>query len=214
MNGRNFQKELDERIIKLENTETIPRLLMHSCCGPCSSYCLEYLSNYFKITVFYYNPNIYPEEEYYVRVKEQQKLISLLPQKYKISFQEGHYITKEFYDVVKGLENTGEGKERCFKCYELRLREAMKAAEIGQFDFFTTTLSVSPMKNAKKLTEIGEKIASDSKSKYLPTDFKKKGGYQRSVELSKQYGMYRQDYCGCIFSMKEKEKRDNIKKLM
>lgn len=180
--------------------------MLHSCCAPCSSYVLEYLSNYFKITVFYYNPNIYPDEEYFKRVKEQEEFIEKLPAKNKISFIEGNFDKNSFYCAVKGLENIPEGGERCFKCYELRLRKtALTALNLG-FDYFCTTLSISPLKKADKLNEIGIKIGNEYGVKYLPSDFKKKNGYKRSVELSREYGMYRQNYCGCVFSLNNNEK--------
>lgn len=203
----NYQKEL-EKIINFhkERNET-PTLLLHSCCAPCSSYVLEYLSEYFKITVFYYNPNIYPDEEYYKRVAEQKAFISKFPAKNKIDFIEGDFDKERFYDTTKDMENMPEGSERCFKCYELRLSQtAVKAKELG-FDYFTTTLSISPLKNAEKLNEIGVKVAKEYNIKYLVSDFKKKNGYKRSTELSREYNMYRQDYCGCVFSKIEREKQ-------
>ena len=184
-----------------------PTLLLHSCCAPCSSYCLETLSEDFAITVFYYNPNIYPEDEYWKRVREQERFIGLLPAKHKISFLEGNYEKERFYETVKGLEKIPEGGERCFACYRLRLSEAIKEAEKGGFDYVTTTLTISPMKNAQKLNEIGEELCRETKVAWLPSDFKKKNGYKRSTELSKEYGMYRQDYCGCVFSMREREEQ-------
>lgn len=209
MNKRNYQKELEGLIQNLEKTENQKpkKVFLHSCCAPCSSYCLEYLSQYFEVTVFYYNPNIYPEEEYRKRVIEQQEFIRKFPAKYKISFVEGEYKTEDFYQAVKGLEEVKEGGERCFACYRLRLQEAYKYAKEGGFDYFTTTLTISPLKNAEKLNEIGEQIAKegDGNVQFLPSDFKKKNGYQRSVEISNEYGMYRQDYCGCVFSKKERE---------
>lgn len=203
----NYQKEL-EKIINFhkERNET-PTLLLHSCCAPCSSYVLEYLSEYFKITVFYYNPNIYPDEEYYKRVAEQKAFISKFPAKNKIDFIEGDFDKERFYDTTKDMEYMPEGSERCFKCYELRLSQtAVKAKELG-FDYFTTTLSISPLKNAEKLNEIGVKVAKEYNIKYLVSDFKKKNGYKRSTELSREYNMYRQDYCGCVFSKIEREKQ-------
>ena len=189
----------------------MPRLLLHSCCAPCSSYVLEYLSQYFEVTVFYYNPNIYPESEYTKRVLEQQKLISEMRFKYPVTFIAGNYDSEKFYNMARGLENVKEGGERCFKCYELRLREAAKIAKNGEYDFFTTTLSISPLKNAQKLNEIGMLLAEEYGIEYLLSDFKKKNGYKRSVELSEQYGLYRQDYCGCVFSMKERKEAENKK---
>ena len=188
--NRNYQKEMEKVIGCLEEEEKVPKLLLHSCCAPCSSYVLEYLSQYFEITVFYYNPNIFPEEEFYKRIREQERLIREMHAKY--------------YAMAKGLEQVPEGGERCFKCYELRLREAAKVAAAGGFDYFTTTLSISPLKNAAKLNEIGERLAAEYQVAYLPSDFKKKNGYKRSTELSREYGLYRQDYCGCIFSKKER----------
>ncbi|RDU23283.1 epoxyqueuosine reductase QueH [Anaerosacchariphilus polymeriproducens] len=200
MNKRNYQKELDIFLEQLKSKKETPTLLLHSCCAPCSSYILEYLSNYFKITVFYYNPNIYPEEEYTKRVKEQQIFIHELPVHNPISFIEGVFQPRDFYEVVKGLESEPEGSSRCFSCYDLRLRETAKIAKEKQFDYFTTTLSVSPLKNAEKLNEIGEKLGNEFNIPYLCSDFKKKNGYKRSVELSNIYGLYRQNYCGCVFS--------------
>lgn len=200
---RNYQKELDRVINGLG--ETVPKLFLHSCCGPCSSYVLEYLSQYFSITVFYYNPNIYPSEEYYHRVEEQQRLIDEMNFVHPVSFVEGQYDTDRFYALAKGLEKEPEGGERCFRCYRLRLEQSAALAKEGGFDYFTTTLSISPYKNAEKLNEIGEELAAQYGVKHLPCDFKKKEGYKRSVELSKIYGMYRQDYCGCVFSKREQQ---------
>ena len=197
---RNFQKELDKLIEKAVSDGVTPSLLLHSCCAPCSSYCLSYLSEYFSITLLYYNPNIYPEEEYFKRVKEQKRLISEMKFKNPVSFIEGRFDPQEFYSAVKGLEKCKEGSERCFTCYELRLREAAEYAKKGSFDYFTTTLSISPLKNAAKINEIGEKIAVEYGVKHLPSDFKKKEGYKKSTLLSKEYGLYRQNYCGCVFS--------------
>lgn len=199
----NYQKELDKLITKLTAEGKCPRLLLHSCCAPCSSYVLEYLSGYFEITVFYYNPNIYPESEYTKRILEQQTLIGEMNFHNPVSFAAGTYDREEFLRTVKGLEHLKEGGERCMKCYELRLREAAKLAAQGGFDYFTTTLSISPHKNADKLNEIGNRLAAEYGVSYLPSDFKKKNGYKRSIELSKKYGLYRQDYCGCEFSRRD-----------
>ena len=207
MNKINYQKELEKVIEGWACQERVPTLFLHSCCAPCSSYTLEYLSQYFKITVFYYNPNIYPEEEYAKRVEEQKRFIEALPAKNPIDFMEGPYDTQRFYDMARGLEHVPEGGERCFKCYELRLEEAAKMASAMGFDYFTTTLSISPLKNARKLNEIGEALGSRYGIKHLPSDFKKKDGYKRSVELSAQYGLYRQNYCGCVYSFREMEQR-------
>ena len=199
----NYQKELEKELEKIQKEGQVPKLLLHSCCAPCSSYVLEYLSAFFEITVFYYNPNIYPEKEYRKRVVEQQKFIEEFEWKHPVSFIEGNYDTTRFYDMAKGLEKVREGGERCFKCYELRLRESVELARANGFDYFTTTLSISPMKNAQKLNEIGGKLADEYGVKYLFSDFKKKNGYKRSIELSAEHELYRQDYCGCVFSIRE-----------
>lgn len=199
---RNYQKELDAIIEENRKSGKLPTLLLHSCCAPCSSYCLEYLSRFFRVTVFYYNPNIYPESEYRHRVAEQKRLISELPAAHEIGFIEGSFDPNEFYSAVKGLENEPEGGERCFVCYRLRLQKAAEAAKERGFDYFATTLSISPLKNAAKINEIGEDIAEKYGVKHLPSDFKKRNGYKRSTELSKEYGLYRQNYCGCVFSVR------------
>ena len=204
MNKINYQKELDALIENLVKYKKVPTLLLHSCCAPCSSYVLEYLSQYFKISILFYNPNIYPLEEYSRRVIEQKGLISALKVKNEIRFVEGKYDTESFYDIAKGLENQKEGGERCFKCYKLRLKEAAIIAKEQGFDYFTTTLSISPHKNSQKLNEIGGNLAEEFGVKYLYSDFKKKEGYKRSIELSNEYNLYRQDYCGCIFSKNER----------
>ena len=203
----NYQKELEKLLKNLEREQRVPTLLIHSCCAPCSSYALEYLSQYFKITVFYYNPNIYPESEYTKRILEQQKLIHDMNLKYSVSFLAGKYEKEKFYAVAEGMEHLKEGGARCVKCYELRLTEAARQAAAGGFDYFTTSLSISPMKNARKLNEIGVRVGQEYGVEYLVSDFKKKNGYKRSIELSKEYGLYRQDYCGCEFSMREREER-------
>lgn len=203
----NYQKELDKTLEQLDKEAKVPTLLLHSCCAPCSSYVLEYLSQYFQITVFYYNPNIYPESEYTKRILEQQTLIGQMKSKNPISFMAGAYDKERFYAMAEGMETLKEGGARCMKCYELRLREAAEVAKKGNFDYFTTTLSISPMKNAVKLNEIGMRLAEEYQVAYLLSDFKKKNGYKRSIELSKEYGLYRQDYCGCEFSKREREQQ-------
>lgn len=203
----NYQKILDETIAGLEERGEVPKLLLHSCCAPCSSYVLEYLSNYFYITVLYYNPNIYPEDEYYHRAVEQKRFIKEFPTKYPVTFVEGNFEPERFYETVKGYENIREGGERCFRCYELRLREAAEYAKKLNCDYFTTTLSISPMKNAAKLNAIGGMLAEEYGIPYLYSDFKKRDGYKRSTIISAEYGMYRQDYCGCVFSKREREEQ-------
>ncbi len=269
---RNYQKELEQMIERIGAAkECPPTLFLHSCCAPCSSYVLEYLRQYFRITVFYFNPNITEDAEYCKRVEEQKRLIAAYNEEltkmvsanpdgvaeqdaiakqyagamqhvgavedavavqeavaeqyaglvqdtgtvhgadrqqaesaaYRIDVIEGDYEPQRFYEMAKGLEQCPEGGERCFACYELRLRETAKLAREGGYDYFTTTLSISPLKNAAKLNEIGEKLAQEYGAVWLPSDFKKKDGYKRSIELSKEYGLYRQDYCGCVYSKRQ-----------
>lgn len=193
----NYQKELEKIINNLDYT---PTLLLHSCCAPCSSYVLKYLSDFFKITIFYYNPNIDSKEEYQKRVEEEIRLIKEMPLKNKVEFIEGKYEPEKFIELSKGLEDIEEGGARCFKCYYLRLEKTALLAKAKGFDYFTTTLSISPYKNASKLNEIGYFLENKINTKYLCADFKKKNGYKKSIELSKKYNLYRQDYCGCIYS--------------
>lgn len=231
--ARNYQRELESILCRLGGGEVpAPKLLLHSCCAPCSSYCMEYLRDYFRITVFYYNPNITEDEEYRKRVAEQKRLIEAYNAKlreqaegavaylsepmeqerttavasgperrgYLIEVIEGDYEPERFFDTARGLEQCPEGGERCFVCYALRLGETAKRASAGHYDYFTTTLSISPLKNAVKLNEIGERLSQEYGVAWLPSDFKKRDGYKRSIELSKEYGLYRQDYCGCVYS--------------
>lgn len=279
---RNYQKELDKILDEMtkkgsavEADAGAPTLFLHSCCAPCSSYVLEYLRRYFRITVFYFNPNITEDAEYRKRVAEQKRLIAVYNTKltkqvnqggsgnkltdeetaqdstntdcdgnrwtgaeeaqasvtlasggqeltdadktrdmdggacgYEIQIVEGDYEPQRFFEMAKGLESCPEGGERCFACYALRLEETVKRAKAGQYDYFTTTLSISPLKNAAKLNEIGEKLAEKYGVAWLPSDFKKRDGYKRSIELSKEYDLYRQDYCGCVYSQAERQKRE------
>lgn len=203
MNQRNYQKELDQLIEKNSIGQNIPTLYLHSCCAPCSSYVLEYLSEYFKITVFYYNPNIYPQEEYRKRVVEQQRLIAEMPLKYPVQFAEGTFEEGRFYEAVRGLEKEPEGGARCEQCFRLRLSETAKRAKEAGADYFATTLTISPLKNARLINQIGEELVAEYGVLWLPSDFKKKNGYKRSTELSAKYGLYRQDYCGCVYSVRK-----------
>ena len=202
-NARNYQRELDKI---LEQITVPPHLLLHSCCAPCSSYVLEYLRRYFEITVFYYNPNISMEAEYQKRVEEQKRLIAAyngLPDSgHPIAVIEGDYEPGMFFAAAKGLEQCPEGGERCFACYELRLRKTAELAKTLGQDYFATTLTISPLKNAVKLNEIGEQLSEEYQVPWLPNDFKKKNGYKRSVELSAEYGLYRQDHCVCVYSLR------------
>ena len=202
---RNFHQELEKMAQQLKAEGKTPTLLLHSCCAPCSSSCIEFLSKYFYVTVFYYNPNISESAEYKKRVEEQIRFIKEFPAPNKVEFIEGDYEPELYYSTVKGLEREPEGGERCFKCYELRLRKtAMLARELG-FDYFTTTLTISPLKNSVKLNEIGLKVAEETGTNYLLSDFKKKEGYKRSIELSKEYNLYRQNYCGCVYSKRDEQ---------
>ena len=212
MNKRNYQKELDKLVMDLEKSGEVPTLFLHSCCAPCSSYCLEYLSKYFQITVFYYNPNIFPSEEYEDRVNEQERLIRELNEGgvlHPIRLVKGTYRPEEFYEAVKGLEKEPEGGARCTECFKLRLYESARLAKEGGFDYFTTTLTISPLKDAERLNQIGEEAGERLGVRFLNSDFKKKNGYKRSIEMSKEHDLYRQDYCGCVYSMKETEERRN-----
>lgn len=200
MTKRNYQKELEQLLENLKSGNKIPRLLLHSCCAPCSSYVLGYLTSYFNITVFYYNPNISPEEEYLFRKKEQINLLSKIKAKNTISFLDCDYEDFKFYQITSGLENEKEGGKRCFNCYRLRLEITAVTAKALNFEFFGSTLSVSPYKNAIWLNDIGEGLENKYSVKFLISDFKKKDGYKKSIELSKQFNLYRQNYCGCIFS--------------
>jgi len=203
--GENYSKKLEALITSLG--EKTPRLLLHCCCAPCSSYCLEYLSGHFDITLFYYNPNISPEKEFRKRADELLRLSEVFPAKNRVDVVIPEYDPEGFFDAVKGLENIPEGGERCFRCYRLRLLRAARYAREHDYDYFCSTLSISPWKNAAKLNEIGEELGAEYSVPHLPNDFKKKNGFKRSVELSEQYGLYRQDYCGCVFSKKEAEQR-------
>lgn len=206
--NRNYQKELEKIIDKITEEERVPRLFLHSCCAPCSSYVLEYLSRYFSITLFFYNPNIFPEEEYGKRVEELRRMLQEMKLVHPVTLMEGTYRPQDFFDMAKGLEQVPEGGERCFRCYRLRMEEAARLAREGGYDYFTTTLSISPLKNAGKINEIGEELAKLYQLPHLPSDFKKKNGYKRSVELSAEYGLYRQNYCGCIYSKKQAQNRE------
>lgn len=203
----NYQLLLDKELKLISQSETKPSLLLHICCAPCSSYVLEYLSGYFDITLFFYNPNITSESEYNYRIAEAERLIAEMPLSGKVRFVSERYDISEFFAVAKGFENEPEGGERCFMCYELRLRETCEYAKQNGFDYFTTTLSISPYKNAEKLNSIGKLLSEEYGVKYLFSDFKKKNGYKRSIELSLEYNLYRQDYCGCIYSETEMKRR-------
>ena len=209
--NRNYQKELDSIIANIVKSGIRKKLLLHVCCAPCSSYCLTYLANYFDIVTDFYNPNIAPIEEFNKRADEFKRFVSEIQDKESgvflkatdIQVNISEYEPERFYEIAKGLEDVNEGGERCFKCYRLRMEHAAKmAAEIGA-DYFTTTLSISPLKNASKINEIGEELANVYGVSHLPSDFKKKEGYKRSIELSREYDLYRQNYCGCVYSKRD-----------
>ena len=204
MNRRNYQKELECFLEEWSEKGFVPRLLLHACCAPCSSYVLEYLAEHMQITVFFYNPNITRPEEYRKRVEEEKRLIRELPVKYPVSFLEGPYEPAGVFEMVKGLEAEPEGGKRCEACFRLRLEKTAEAAIINGFDYFTTSLTISPLKSAPLLNAIGEEAGNHFGVCFLPSDFKKKNGYKRSIELSREYDLYRQDFCGCIFSEQER----------
>ena len=209
MNKRNYQRELDMVLSGIGAGEH-PALMLHACCAPCSSYVLEYLKSHCAITLYYYNPNISSEEEYRKRLEEVRRLIgeynAALPGP-DIRLLEGVWEPERFFEAVRGLEDEPEGGKRCEACFRLRLAETLARAEEAGSDYFTTTLTISPLKNAELLNEIGEELAGTSLC-WLPSDFKKRDGYKRSIELSHRYGLYRQDYCGCVYSKREREQRD------
>ncbi len=200
----NYQVVLDNTLKELIEKKEKPKLLLHVCCAPCSSYVLEYLTNYFEITVLYYNPNISSIDEYNKRLKEEQRFVKEYPFNQNINVIKGEYDNQKYEEIIKGLEEEKEGGARCFKCYRLRLEETAKYAKENNFDYFTTTLTISPYKNSKVLNEIGHELEELYNVKYLYSDFKKKNGYKRSIELSHEYNLYRQDYCGCKYSINNK----------
>lgn len=212
--SRNYAKELERLIQKLQQEGKVPRLLLHACCAPCSSAVLEYLSQYFAITLLYYNPNIAPLEEYQKREAELRRLVSQMKFIHPVELLPCQYDGQAFVQAARGLEGEPEGGKRCEACFRLRLRYAAQEAARLRFDYYTTTLSISPMKNALLLNQLGEEIGREFGVAHLPSDFKKKDGYKRSVQLSKEYDLYRQDYCGCAFSkaqrQREKEEREEV----
>ena len=207
----NYQIEMEKELSRIQREGRRPRLLLHSCCAPCSSAVLERLTEVFDITVFFYNPNIAPEEEFVHRVEEQARFIAEMPKRGTIELIRGEYDDDAFYAMSKGLENVPEGGERCTRCFRLRLGKTAQLAKQQAFDYFTTTLSISPLKDAQRLNAIGAELAAQFGVPYLFSDFKKKNGYRRSCELSAEYGLYRQDYCGCIYSQLERERqKENV----
>lgn len=203
MNKINYSLKTEQIIEENKREHILPSLLLHSCCAPCSSACLEYLNKHFNITIYYYNPNIFPKTEFDKRLDEEKRLVSEMPLENNVDVIEGYYDYNEFLEIAKGLETVPEGGARCFKCYKLRLEKTAKLAKEKGFDYFCTTLSISPLKNSQKINEIGYEVAEEYGVKWLPSDFKKKEGYKRSIELSKEYDLYRQNFCGCVFSKRE-----------
>ncbi|MBQ3511512.1 MAG: epoxyqueuosine reductase QueH [Bacilli bacterium] len=197
----NYDLKMEEIIKNIDEGST---LLLHACCAPCSSTVLERLGNFFNISILYYNPNITNKDEYDKRLDEIIKFTNSFKTKYPITVIPGRYDQKEFFDIVRGLEDEPERGKRCYKCYELRLKETAKIAKEKGFDYFTTTLSLSPYKDAKWINEIGEALEKEFDVNFLYSDFKKKNGYKRSIELSKEFNLYRQDYCGCVYSVRDK----------
>ena len=204
--NRNYQKELD-RIIQ-KRGKRMPRVLLHSCCGPCSSSVLEYLTQYFDVTLLWYNPNIYPKEEFDRRFKTQVQLIESMGLADKVSVLAEPWKSADYYARIKGLENEPEGGKRCAECFRLRLLETARLAKHYQFDYFCTTLTLSRHKDAVLINGIGEEIGRAVGVSWLPSDFKKRDGENRSIELSEKYGLYRQDYCGCVFSLHRREETE------
>ena len=197
---KNYGIILENTLKEIKNAQKKPKLMLHACCAPCSSYVLSYLNTFFDITVFYYNPNISPKEEFELRFSEEKRLIKEMGLFENVRVIRGEYEPERFFELAKGLENMPEDSERCYRCYRLRLSETAKIAKEYDCDYFCTTLSISPHKNAQKLNEIGKEIADEYGVAYLYSDFKKKNGYKISCELSKTYNLYRQNYCGCVYS--------------
>lgn len=209
----NYNKEMENILEQLKKDNKIPKILLHSCCAPCSSHVISVLTNYFDITILYYNPNIEPQEEYEKRKQEEIKFINEYPNINKLNIIDCDYENNLFKDISKGLEEEKEGGARCIKCYYQRLEKTAKIAKELGYDYFATTLTVSPLKNSQKLNEIGLKLQEKYKINYLVSDFKKKDGYKHSIELSANYNLYRQDYCGCIYSKKQREQERQQKSI-
>ncbi len=210
MPKNNYQRTLEQELEKISGQGRCPHLLLHSCCAPCSSYVLTYLSRYFRITLLYYNPNISPEAEFRQRLAEQKRLLAEMPLANPVTLISGRYDPAEFYRIAAGHEDDPEGAERCEQCYRLRLEEAARTARRISADYFTTTLSISPLKDAEKLNTIGRELSEQYDVAYLFSDFKKRDGYKESCRLSAEYHLYRQNYCGCIYSKRDAARREEM----
>jgi len=210
MEKQNYGLWLERKLAEINASGEKPKLLLQACCAPCSSYVLEYLSGFFEITLLFYNPNISPKEEFTKRYEELSRLIAEMPLQGEVTLQKGDYIPERFYSFAAERAEEREGGERCFLCYEMRLRETARIAKEQGFDYFSTTLSISPHKNAQKLNEIGKSLSEEFGVPYLFSDFKKKNGYKRSVELSEEYHLYRQSFCGCVYSKLQAEKEGRL----
>lgn len=208
----NYNLEMEKILEDIKNKGVTPKLFLHSCCAPCSSTCLERLTDYFDITILYYNPNIEPRDEYELRKQEEISFIERFPHKNKIEMIDCDYDNKLFHETIKGLELLGEGSERCYKCYTLRLDKTASIAKENNFDYFATTLTLSPYKNSEWLNKIGYELEKKHHISYLPSEFRQNNGYERSVELANEYGLYQQDFCGCIYSKAEREKEKRLEK--
>lgn len=211
MNRVNYQKKLDEMIEQFKEQNLIPHILIHSCCAPCSSYVLEYMTQYFRITDFYYNPNIEPKKEYDKRVKELEKLLNKMELKNPVDFVVGDYDNEAYKEAVKFFEGEPEGGKRCSLCFHMRLSEAAKKARKLGIKYCTTTLTISPLKNVELINRIGKSVSQKYGVTWIPSEFRRKGGFQRSIELSRKYDLYRQNYCGCIFSKFEIDEKRRMK---
>ena len=207
----NYNLLMEQEIEKIKNMDKTPTILLHSCCAPCSSHVISTPIPFFNITILYYNPNIEPLEEYEKRKQEEIRFINEFPHKNKLDIMDCDYDNDKYHENIKGLESEPEGGARCMKCYYQRMEKTAKLAEENHYDYFATTLTVSPLKNSKKLNEIGKQLEEKYKVKYLYSDFKKKNGYKHSIELSKKYNLYRQDYCGCVYSKEEREQQKRLK---
>ena len=202
-NKINYQSKYDLLTQQLKQRQSPPSLLLHCCCAPCASHCLTLLAQTFDVTAYFFNPNIFPPQEYTLREQELLRLTKQMLLPCPVNFISGEYQPQSFFDVAKGLETAPEGGKRCYECFYLRLKNTARQAKQNGFEYFCTTLTISPLKDAQLINEIGQRVAQEEGVKWLPADFKKQNGYLHSIKLSEQYGLYRQDYCGCVFSKRD-----------